>query len=267
MRYNINARLIFDAEDGTLTLPGEDQADSQLTLTASALLVFFLLHTGLVSREEVLKRVWDENNLTSSNSNLNQYLSMLRKTFRHYDIENVIVTVPRGYLQLNPDISVELLQACTETNTTLPPLPLPSDNVALLTAASTTIPPSHTEEICWHIASVSLLIIALLLVFGLLIGDKPAHIPLTPLSLNQCELLASKGMLQSVAASVYISNFDHVRQRLDLACKPDKRFMFFYGDRLETLGLGRVFLAHCAMHKDNPFGYCDNYFYYSWKVS
>ncbi|HDP7430009.1 TPA: hypothetical protein P6444_005083, partial [Escherichia coli] len=41
--------------------------------------------------------------------------------------------------------------------------------------------------------------------------------------------------------------------------------LFFYGDRLETNGLGRVFLAHCAMHEDNPFSYCDNYFYYSWK--
>jgi hypothetical protein len=26
---------------------------------------------------------------------------MLRKTFRHYDIENIIVTVSRGMLQLN----------------------------------------------------------------------------------------------------------------------------------------------------------------------
>ena len=58
---------------------------------------------------------------------------------------------------------------------------------------------------------------------------------------------------------------DEVRQRLNIACKPGERFLFFYGDRLETNGLGRVFLAHCAMHEDNPFSYCDNYFYYSWK--
>ena len=55
------------------------------------------------------------------------------------------------------------------------------------------------------------------------------------------------------------------RQRLNISCKPGERFLFFYGDRLETNGLGRVFLAHCAMHEDNPFSYCDNYFYYSWK--
>ena len=37
MRYNINARLIYDATDGTLTLPGSDEPDSQLSITASAL--------------------------------------------------------------------------------------------------------------------------------------------------------------------------------------------------------------------------------------
>lgn len=72
-------------------------------------------------------------------------------------------------------------------------------------------------------------------------------------------------MLRSVSASAYVKNFDEVRERLKVECKPGERFLFFYGDRLETNGLGRVFLAHCAMHEDNPFSYCDNYFYYSWK--
>ena len=109
MRYNINARFIYDATDGTITLPQSDEPDSQLSITASALLFFFLHNTGIVSREEVLKKVWDDNGLTSSNSNLNQYLSMLRKTFRHYGIDNIIVTVSRGYLQLNPDVVIEAL--------------------------------------------------------------------------------------------------------------------------------------------------------------
>lgn len=57
MRYNINARLIYDATDGTLTLPGSTDADGQLSITASALLYFFLRNTDIVSRDEVLKKV------------------------------------------------------------------------------------------------------------------------------------------------------------------------------------------------------------------
>lgn len=114
MRYNINARLIYDATDGTLTLPGSTEPDSQLSITASALLYYFLRHTDVISRDEVLKKVWDDNGLTSSNSNLNQYLSMLRKTFRHYDIENIIVTVSRGMLQLNPELTIAIIDDIAE---------------------------------------------------------------------------------------------------------------------------------------------------------
>lgn len=212
-----------------------------------------------------MKKVWDDNGLTSSNSNLNQYLSMLRKTFRHYDIDNIIVTVSRGMLQLNQDLSIELLDA----------EPTPAD--AVLTCATpdeaapaaAPTPPTaslHARGMCWYLAGGCLLLIALLLVAFSLAGTHVARpINLTLMSHSQCELLASDEMLRSVSATAYGKNFDEVRQRLKLSCKPGERFVFFYGDRLETNGLGRVFLAHCAMHEDNPFSYCDNYFYYSWK--
>ncbi|MEZ2583553.1 transcriptional regulator [Kluyvera intermedia] len=266
MRYNINARFIYDATDGTLTLPESTEPDSQLSITASTLLYFFLRNTGIISREEVLKKVWDDNGLTSSNSNLNQYLSMLRKTFRHYGIDNIIVTVSRGYLQLNPDVSIEAVDESllpespepTPVETITEPLPVEEKQRLPHTA--------HARGMCWYIAGACLLTISLLLVAFSVVGISESHpIALTQITHSQCELLASDDMLRSVNASAYGKNFDEVRQRLNVACKPGERFLFFYGDKLETNGLGRVFLAHCAMHEDNPFSYCDNYFYYSWK--
>ncbi|HBT4840006.1 TPA: winged helix family transcriptional regulator, partial [Klebsiella quasipneumoniae subsp. similipneumoniae] len=136
-------------------------------------------------------------------------------------------------------------------------------------AGRETIPPAaspHARGMCWYLAGGCLLVIALLLVAFTFAGTHVARpINLTLMNHRQCELLASDEMLRSVSATAYSKNFDEVRQRLKLSCKPGERFVFFYGDRLETNGLGRVFLAHCAMHEDNPFSYCDNYFYYSWK--
>lgn len=266
MRYNINARFIYDATDGTLTLPESTEPDSQLSITASTLLYFFLRNTGIISREEVLKKVWDDNGLTSSNSNLNQYLSMLRKTFRHYGIDNIIVTVSRGYLQLNPDVSIE---AVDESPLPESPEPTPVETITkpLPVEEKQRLPHTvHARGMCWYIAGACLLTISLLLVAFSVVGISESHpIALTQITHSQCELLASDDMLRSVNASAYGKNFDEVRQRLNVACKPGERFLFFYGDKLETNGLGRVFLAHCAMHEDNPFSYCDNYFYYSWK--
>lgn len=261
MRYNINARFIYDATDGTLTLPQSDEPDSQLSLTASALFNYFLRHSEVVSREDVLKKVWDDNGLTSSNSNLNQYLSMLRKTFRHYGVDNIIVSVSRGYLQRNPDVIIEPLDDA-------PPVSPPDIVIEPAPEEPQAVTPrsAHARGMCWYMAGACLLTIALLLVAFSLVGvTETRPIALTRISHSQCELLASDEMLRSVSGEAYGKNFDEVRQRLNVACKPGERFLFFYGDRLETNGLGRVFLAHCAMHEDNPFSYCDNYFYYSWK--
>ncbi|NIY49075.1 winged helix-turn-helix domain-containing protein [Cedecea colo] len=260
MRYNLNAGLIYNAEEGSLTLAGNDEPDTQLSITANALLSFFLHNQSVVSRNEVLKKVWDDNGFTSSNANLNQYLSMLRKTFRHYGIENVIITISRGYLQLNPAILVEALDD----------VPPPTD--AMPTAPSLTIndpvrpqPTGHQQGMCWYMASVALLLISILLLIPALFGgEKSRPIVLTSMANSPCELLASDDMLSSVTETVYDKNFDAVRQRLALPCRPDERFIFFYGDKLQTNGLGRVFMAHCAMHENNAFSYCDNYFYYSW---
>jgi hypothetical protein len=103
-------------------------------------------------------KVWDDNGLTSSNSNLNQYLSMLRKTFRHYDIDNIIVTVSRGLLQLNPDLTIEMLDASPE------PEPPPAAEAERPGRGGRKDRFQHARGTCWYLAGGCLLTIALLLV-------------------------------------------------------------------------------------------------------
>ncbi|MGV3346680.1 transcriptional regulator [Enterobacteriaceae bacterium LUAb1] len=272
MRYNINGSLIYDAMDGTLTLAGNNEPDSQLSITASTLLYFFLCNTGVVSREEVLKKVWDDNGLTSSNSNLNQYLSMLRKTFRHYNIDNIIITVSRGHLQLNPDIIIDITGSSSTPEqvilTTQEPEPAPVKSDRLLVPEKTSAASLRTGGIYWYLTSACLLAMTIalpLFIFSLADTSKLRSLTLTQMTHSQCELLAGEDMLRSIATATYGKNFDEVRRRLKLACRPGERFVFFYGDKLQTYGMGRVFLAHCVIHENNPFSYCDNYFYYSWK--
>ncbi len=77
-------------------------------------------------------------------------------------------------------------------------------------------------------AGASLLAIALLLLtFAFVGGSESRPITLTQMTHSQCELLASDEMLRSVSASAYGKNFDEVRQRLKLECKPGERLVFF----------------------------------------
>ena len=184
---------------------------------------------------------------------------MLRKTFRHYDIDNIIVTVSRGMLQLNQDLSIELLDAGPALTEGANP---PQRAVETVPPAATTPPTDspHARGMCWYLAGGCLLIIALLLVAFTFAGTHVARpINLTLMNHSQCELLASDEMLRSVSATAYGKNFDEVRQRLKLGCKPGSVSFSSTATGWRLTARPGIF-AHCAMHEDNPFSYCDNYF-------
>lgn len=262
MRYNINASLIYNTADGTLTLPGNNIPDTQLSLTTNALFLFLLEHPQIISREEILKKIWDDNGLISSNSNLNQYLSMLRKTFRYYGINNIILTVSRGNLQLNPEVTFVVLETTSGEDFSQPRQP-----ESLLQNKEVTVPlPHYLPFMSWYRAGVILLSVSLIIMTVTLLADgKLNPVVLTPYTSGPCYLLASNEMLSSIQENTYLMNFNAIRQSLKINCLPTQRFAFFYSDKLQTNGLGRVYMAHCTMNDENPFSYCDNYFYYSWK--
>ncbi|MGG4608484.1 winged helix-turn-helix domain-containing protein [Providencia sp. Me31A] len=280
MKYKINAFIIYDAVDGSLSLK-EDEVDTQLSITANALLFYFIQHRGIISRDDVLKAVWDDNGLVSSNSNLNQYLSLLRKAFRQYGIENIIVTVARGRLEFNSEVSLELiddikinpiesissLSEIDEAAVVLsPPMDLlsqPNEEPKVVSSL-----PPEKKEICWYLASAAFLLCSVLLAIMAYLSNQPSlPINMTVLEHSNCDVLSNEKMINATVALNYVKNFDKVRNNLNLTCVEKERFVFFYGDKLQTNGLGRVFLAHCAVNEDNPFSYCDNYFYYSWNPS
>lgn len=112
MVYRINQTVIFNPDDGTLTLVEESHQDCvgeiSLTPTASRLLHHLITHQGSVlQREELLERVWDNYGLKSSNNSLNQYISMLRRNFADLGLEEiVIVTVPRIGFMFSQELNV-----------------------------------------------------------------------------------------------------------------------------------------------------------------
>lgn len=262
MKYRINAFLVYDATEGSLKLDDGGKSDTQLTITANALLFFMLQNPGVISRDTVMQRVWDDNGLMSSNSNLNQYLSMLRKAFRRYGIENVIVTVARGRVEINPDLLIELID-----DALLHPVVHASENAPSNEAAPDPAPAnniSHDRHWGYAGAAVSLLAIAL---FGWswASGDSLKPITFTPLAQEPAEVFSTDIMINPRMRENYLRNFMAVKDKKEIKYDKDERFLFFYGDKLQSNGLGRTFLAHCAKHQDNAFSYCDNYFYYSWK--
>lgn len=107
MRFDIEKLIQFDTENATLV--NQLTGDSiELSLTSSRLLAKLLSHhRDVLSREEIFQSVFDQFGARSSNSNLNQYISILRKNIAELGIEKeVIVTIPRVGFRISECVAI-----------------------------------------------------------------------------------------------------------------------------------------------------------------
>lgn len=80
MKYRFNDHILFDAD--TRTLSPTDFSDDPISISSPSkrLLLLLIAHHGeAVGRELIFKKVWDDYGMVSSNNNLNQCVSKLRR--------------------------------------------------------------------------------------------------------------------------------------------------------------------------------------------
>jgi DNA-binding winged-HTH domains len=108
MRFDIEGFITFDTENASLVnlLTGDS---IELSQTSNRLLAELLNHRGdIVSRGEIFQSVFDRFGARASNSNLNQYISTLRKGMSELGIEkDVIITVPRVGFRISDNVIIK----------------------------------------------------------------------------------------------------------------------------------------------------------------
>lgn len=113
----INDSVLYNEDDGCLD---NNHLGMSVTMAPSSNRLFLILisnHGSPVERDEILKSVWDEYGLRSSNSNLNQYISMLRKQLVQVGLpEDTIITIPKVGFMLNGNLSVKKIENASINN-------------------------------------------------------------------------------------------------------------------------------------------------------
>ncbi|HCC5977291.1 TPA: winged helix-turn-helix domain-containing protein [Citrobacter koseri] len=110
MRIIINDEFCFDPENKTLEFINKESAKTvTLTNQGSRLLLDLVQHSRqILKRDELLRRVWEEEGYTPSNNNLYIAISELRKSFSAFDPEyKVIETIPKVGFMLNANVIIE----------------------------------------------------------------------------------------------------------------------------------------------------------------
>ncbi|GKX62262.1 winged helix-turn-helix domain-containing protein [Pragia fontium] len=117
MIYLINNNIVYNTEDRTLVMQQDDMSTVMLSNSSNRLLYELLYNYGqTVSRDTLFQNVWDNHGLVSSNSNLNHYISQLRKNLISFGLsDKIIITIPKVGFKFSEKIPVMILDSGGET--------------------------------------------------------------------------------------------------------------------------------------------------------
>ncbi|EMA4781828.1 winged helix-turn-helix domain-containing protein [Providencia rettgeri] len=112
MKYIINHQIIFCVNSRTLLLQNRSENSLILSSPASRLLQLLIINKNTpLTREYLLTKVWEDYGFTASGSNLNNYISELRKSLSYLEPNfSAIVTIPKVGFQFTATIETLLLE-------------------------------------------------------------------------------------------------------------------------------------------------------------
>ena len=107
MIFIINGTLRYNSYDGDLYLIDGSIDMITLSMVMNELMLLMIKSNRVpLSREFILNDLWSKKGLNSSNNNLSNYVSMLRKTLTHCGLHDVITTIPKYGFVFSADVEV-----------------------------------------------------------------------------------------------------------------------------------------------------------------
>jgi len=264
MKYQLAGLLVYDNEDGSITLCNAAESESQmLTCTAQTILNLLIAHHGIVvERETFLQQVWDDRGLRGSSNSLNQYISILRKMFATLAPEHLfIVTVPKVGFMLSGDIAIVPLDAPApaEPSSTVVEETVPGTGAPLAENAS---PNAARRGLNWLYGALTLIVIGFCMA-TFVWKNHSRQAELYPLDvIDSCPVYTL-----SPLADVFKERAKKlVRQIKDegaFNCLPHSNFYVHIQDPVLYGDQGRLVLAQCSQFRGRASA-CQTLYFYEW---
>ncbi|WP_440515034.1 winged helix-turn-helix domain-containing protein [Serratia sarumanii] len=99
MIYVINEHLRYDPLSATLSSLENHHETLTLSRVNNGIMFLFVNNNNkLISRSDILKEIWENQGIDSSNNNLNNHISILRKSLAQCGCNEIIKTIPKNGL-------------------------------------------------------------------------------------------------------------------------------------------------------------------------
>jgi len=257
MRYIINSSIAFRVEDGALYRI-ESNDTVVLPIPAQRLLLIILESGGSILRREfLLQEVWDKFGLVGSNNNLNQYLSLLRRTVSAFGCEEFIETIPKVGIKIIDGVQIER----DNTENALSQDSGENDNVI-----ETRLFTHYTKGLfrIWSLKNImafSLLLIVLIFL-SVIVHVKTGvdQTPVTSTLKGGCHLVLYSELNSQQYERISAKVNDYLKKN-DKSCHPGVTIYFDDISSQSLYGKGRTLLSYCESDKKGINDVCLNYFF------
>lgn len=221
--------LILAGEEG-LQLKADSTTEIKLTQQSWRLLSLLILNQGeIISRESLFKMIWEDFGLTSSNTSLTQYISVLRRAFKAIGItDEVIITVPKVGFKLSADIIITRIDN-PPFKEHAPPLVTPKnwlpyvDNSACLKTIIVKIP----RPVMW--GALCIIVLGLLLITFRIVNEAKMA-PLFQIdTIKKCKIYSFKQLNEQEKQS-YLKNINGFVKQKRLECTDSTAIVMYIND-------------------------------------
>lgn len=260
MRFIINLTIVFDRENNLLLLKNNDKLTVGLSKPAGRLLTELIKNNKeVLTREILIKRVWEDYGFSPSSATLSNHISELRKAFEAAGgSKDVIMTIPRIGFKMDAEIHPELKSI---TNTGEPPsLNIKVPEINLHTNKNEELKPAPAlskKKPRKHIKLALFFIVVIGIVTTFVItfksrGNEPSLI----LTQDKCNVYSLNDKHR------YIDAKNEIKNRLDnegINCSKINRDIYYMEYR-HSNEIGKItFMAVCTVGKKGRYVSCENY--------
>lgn len=267
MKYIINLTITFDPDSRVLMLRNNDQITIGLSKPATRLLIELIKNNkNELTRETLIKHVWEDYGFSPSSATLSNHISELRKSFEALGgSKDILITVPRVGFKMEAEIHPEtkLPKEDTSVEMIVPAVaasePAMQDNVT----------PNFTDS--GHKTTLRRMLkpsLALALALALALGLFAIAVAIKLITLNRdeepmlvgvqdkCEIYTpgdnKKNNEQSVRARKMLYD-----EKID--CAQENHDIYYIEARPANDSLKINFMAVCTQSADMNYKNCNNY--------
>lgn len=268
MIYIIDDQVTYNSDDCTLShLPTQETLS--LSISSGRLFEQLLNSEGeILSRDTLLTEVWDKYGLRGSNSNLNQYLSILRRALAAYGCENLIITIPKIGIRLNTEIKIaretvpatQVSDIREGTSATIAEDPLHTD-ISESTLFISQSQKKLENSLRAIVAAIVLLSVIGVFIYYILIPPGPDNSDFGTFELEGgCEVVLFEGMDVNERQSID-KQILKILKKNNQACTAGRKIFFDTNTASSPNNFDRTLLSACNLDSQGHIISCNNLYY------